>query len=107
MNYAVSWWERSHGSPADPEAVQRRVLEVFEPWKQSARGSRHDAIKWKRLGLTWPRSAGAGRRDGGPNPRFHRLVRITQETSLMIREWRGATARRSAKQSAAPEGRTP
>lgn len=34
MKYVVSWRERSYGSPADYEAAQKRVLELFEPWKQ-------------------------------------------------------------------------
>lgn len=35
MKYVVSWRERSYGSPTDYEAAQKRVLEVFKPWKPS------------------------------------------------------------------------
>lgn len=33
MKYLISWHERPYGSPSDYEAAQKRVLEVFEPWK--------------------------------------------------------------------------
>ena len=33
MKYMVNWFERSQGSPAEYENAQKRVLEVFGPWK--------------------------------------------------------------------------
>jgi muconolactone delta-isomerase len=33
MKYVVTWRERPTGSPADYEAAQKRVLEVFESWQ--------------------------------------------------------------------------
>jgi muconolactone delta-isomerase len=32
VKYVVTWWERPTGSPADYEAAQKRVLEVFQSW---------------------------------------------------------------------------
>jgi muconolactone delta-isomerase len=34
MKYVVTWWERSQGSPAEYEAAQKRVLELFQPWQK-------------------------------------------------------------------------
>ena len=33
MKYVLTWWERPGGSPADYEAAQKRVLDVFRHWK--------------------------------------------------------------------------
>jgi muconolactone delta-isomerase len=33
VKYVVTWWERPTGSPADYEAAQKRVLEVFQSWQ--------------------------------------------------------------------------
>lgn len=33
MKYVLSWSERSYGSPADYEAAQKRVLQVFQQWQ--------------------------------------------------------------------------
>ena len=36
MKYMISWFERSQGSPAEYENAQKRILEVFRPWKAPA-----------------------------------------------------------------------
>lgn len=36
MKYVITWWERSQGSPADYEAAQKRILELFQPWQKPA-----------------------------------------------------------------------
>src|SRR2546426_11836369 len=36
MKYMISWFERSQGSPMEYENAQRRILEVFRPWKAPA-----------------------------------------------------------------------
>jgi hypothetical protein len=33
MKYMITWNERSQGSPADYENAQKRILDVFRPWK--------------------------------------------------------------------------
>ncbi|HMW21937.1 MAG TPA: DUF3303 family protein [Burkholderiaceae bacterium] len=33
MKYMICWYERPHGSAADYESVQKRVLAVFGAWK--------------------------------------------------------------------------
>jgi hypothetical protein len=33
MKYMISWSERSQGSPAEYENAQKRILDVFRPWK--------------------------------------------------------------------------
>src|SRR6478735_5022624 len=33
MKYMISWNERPQGSPAEYEQAQKRILEVFSPWK--------------------------------------------------------------------------
>ncbi|HEY1806224.1 MAG TPA: DUF3303 family protein [Terracidiphilus sp.] len=33
MKYMINWYERSQGSPADYEDAQKRILDVFGPWK--------------------------------------------------------------------------
>lgn len=33
MKYMVTWRERGAGSPAEYEAAQKRVLEIFSAWK--------------------------------------------------------------------------
>lgn len=33
MKYMISWNERSQGSPAEYENAQKRILDVFSPWK--------------------------------------------------------------------------
>jgi hypothetical protein len=33
MKYMISWNERSQGSPAEYENAQKRILDVFRPWK--------------------------------------------------------------------------
>ncbi len=36
MKYMISWFERSQGSPMEYENAQKRILEVFRPWKPPA-----------------------------------------------------------------------
>ena len=36
MKYMISWFERSQGSPMEYENAQKRILEVFRPWKAPA-----------------------------------------------------------------------
>ncbi|HEY2773266.1 MAG TPA: DUF3303 family protein [Candidatus Binatia bacterium] len=36
MKYMISWYERSQGSPIEYENAQKRILEVFRPWKAPA-----------------------------------------------------------------------
>lgn len=33
MKYMISWFERPHGSAAEYENVQKRILEVFSHWQ--------------------------------------------------------------------------
>jgi muconolactone delta-isomerase len=33
MKYMISWFERPQGSPVEYENAQKRILEVFGPWK--------------------------------------------------------------------------
>src|SRR5436305_13796353 len=33
MKYMISWNERPQGSPMEYENAQKRILEVFSPWK--------------------------------------------------------------------------
>jgi len=33
MQYVISWFERSQGSPIEYENAQKRILEVFGQWK--------------------------------------------------------------------------
>ena len=34
MKYMITWNERSQGSPLEYENAQKRILEVFRPWKK-------------------------------------------------------------------------
>ena len=36
MKYMISWFERPQGSPLEYENAQKRILEVFRPWKAPA-----------------------------------------------------------------------
>jgi muconolactone delta-isomerase len=36
MKYMISWNERPQGSPMEYENAQKRILEVFSPWKAPA-----------------------------------------------------------------------
>jgi hypothetical protein len=36
MKYMISWFERTQGSPVEYENAQKRILEVFRPWKAPA-----------------------------------------------------------------------
>ena len=36
MQYMITWNERSQGSPIEYENAQKRILEVFNPWKAPA-----------------------------------------------------------------------
>jgi hypothetical protein len=36
MKYMISWFERPQGSPIEYENAQKRILEVFRPWKAPA-----------------------------------------------------------------------
>lgn len=36
MKYMITWNERSQGSPLEYENAQKRILEVFRPWKAPA-----------------------------------------------------------------------
>jgi len=36
MKYMLTWTERPQGSPIEYENAQKRILEVFRPWKASA-----------------------------------------------------------------------
>jgi muconolactone delta-isomerase len=36
MKYMITWNERPQGSPAEYEQAQKRILEVFSPWKAPA-----------------------------------------------------------------------
>jgi muconolactone delta-isomerase len=36
MKYMISWLERPQGSPAEYENAQKRILQVFSPWKAPA-----------------------------------------------------------------------
>ena len=36
MKYMISWNERPQGSPIEYETAQKRILEVFSPWKAPA-----------------------------------------------------------------------
>jgi hypothetical protein len=36
MKYMITWNERPQGSPIDYENAQKRILEVFSPWKAPA-----------------------------------------------------------------------
>ena len=33
VKYVISWFERPQGSPIEYENAQKRILEVFRPWK--------------------------------------------------------------------------
>lgn len=33
MKYTISWKERPQGTPIEYENAQKRILEVFSPWK--------------------------------------------------------------------------
>jgi hypothetical protein len=37
MQYMITWNERSQGSPIEYENAQKRILEVFRPWKAPAK----------------------------------------------------------------------
>ena len=36
MQYMITWNERPQGSPIEYEKAQKRILEVFSPWKAPA-----------------------------------------------------------------------
>ena len=36
MKYMITWTERPQGSPIEYENAQKRILEVFSPWKAPA-----------------------------------------------------------------------
>ena len=36
MKYMITWNERPQGSPMEYEKAQKRILEVFSPWKAPA-----------------------------------------------------------------------
>ncbi len=36
MKYMINWYERSQGSALEYENAQKRILEVFRPWKAPA-----------------------------------------------------------------------
>ncbi len=36
MQYMITWNERQQGSPIEYENAQKRILEVFSPWKAPA-----------------------------------------------------------------------
>ena len=36
MKYMLSWFERPQGSPIEYENAQKRILDVFSPWKPPA-----------------------------------------------------------------------
>src|SRR5450631_1291134 len=36
MKYMLSWFERPQGSPLEYENAQKRILDVFSPWKPPA-----------------------------------------------------------------------
>ena len=36
MKYMITWNERPQGSPMEYEKAQKRILEVFSPWKTPA-----------------------------------------------------------------------
>ncbi len=40
----ITWWERPQGSPADYEAAQKRVLELFQPWEKPASLTIHQFV---------------------------------------------------------------
>jgi Domain of unknown function (DUF3303) len=44
MKYVITWWERPQGSPADYEAAQQRVLELFRPWEKPASLTIHQFV---------------------------------------------------------------
>jgi Domain of unknown function (DUF3303) len=44
MKYVITWWERPQGSPAEYEAAQKRVLELFLPWEKPASLNIHQFV---------------------------------------------------------------
>jgi muconolactone delta-isomerase len=44
MKYVITWSERPQGSPAEYEAAQKRVLELFQPWQKPASLTIHQFV---------------------------------------------------------------
>jgi muconolactone delta-isomerase len=44
MQYMITWNERSQGSPIEYENAQKRILEVFSPWKAPANFKIHSFV---------------------------------------------------------------
>ena len=44
MQYMITWNERSQGSPMEYENAQKRILEVFSPWKAPANFKIHSFV---------------------------------------------------------------
>jgi hypothetical protein len=55
----ITWNERQQGSPVEYENAQKRILEVFSPWKAPANFKIHAFVI--RVGAReWGRGAGVG-----------------------------------------------
>ena len=44
MQYMITWNERQQGSPIEYENAQKRILEVFSPWKAPANFKIHSFV---------------------------------------------------------------
>ena len=44
MQYMITWNERPQGSPIEYENAQRRILEVFSPWKAQTNFKIHSFV---------------------------------------------------------------
>jgi hypothetical protein len=44
MQYMITWNERQQGSPIEYENAQKRILEVFSPWKAPANFNIHSFV---------------------------------------------------------------
>jgi hypothetical protein len=44
MQYMITWNERPQGSPIEYENAQKRILEVFNPWKAPANFKIHSFV---------------------------------------------------------------
>jgi len=50
MKYMITWNERPQGSPIEYENAQKRILEVFSPWKAPANFKIESFVIRRRLG---------------------------------------------------------